>query len=1619
MSDIKKLVKQLFEVAKENTNSKNFPKNLDKELFLSFVKYFYPTGSDYDYKTATVEELYNLALSAFNFYMEKKVGETKIRVFNPTIKNDGFESEFTIIDVINDDMPFLLDSTVVLLDLKGLKIERIIHPIYSVKYEKSKISSISKQSSAVDKNKTESVIQFHIEKVSSKSDLVEIEKSISKVLDAIKLVVNDWSEMINLTKSSLDEIDNAKSINNEVDEIKEFINWIIDGNFILLGVKEFKIVKAKDEYQLEEVKGKSFGVFNSKDEEIRPQVQNSSYQEVTESVKNPYIIEILKSRYRSKIHRLANAERIRVQKISKDGKVIGEIRLLGLFTSVAYNEATKHIPFIRHKVEKVIKNSQYVKGSHDYKDLVSVLESYPRDELLQINDKDLLKNAIGIVSITGRSQVRFFARNDKYNRFVSCLIYVPRNRHNSELRNKITQFLAENYKGEVADYYLQTNDSNLVRIYAIIKTNNKIPEVNEVFVEEEISKMIISWSDHFKDEIRKKLAGAKSQSLENNLFDKYKDSFSVSYQNRFSARRAVYDTLLTENCLKENKTIFSLYKSSENLGENITELKIYSPRNKIALSQIMPVLESYGFEVIKEHTYCVDISKASNNDVKEVWIHYFNLNLSNKNHKFSAEIKNVFEENIDLVWKNVLKVGLLNRLTIHSLLNWKEIYVLYAYVKYLYQIGLRYENSVIADILVKNGEITKLIVTMFDVKFNTSLKLKASERASEVEKLTSQIEEKLSNVSNITEDTVLRRIFGTIKATLRTNFYQKNSEGQFKGYISLKLDCAKVPNIPLPVMSAEIFVYSTKVEAIHLRGGKVARGGLRWSDRKDDFRTEVLGLVKAQMTKNAVIVPVGSKGGFVIKSDVSSLTREEIQKEAVECYKTFLRGLLDITDNIIGHKIKHPQDVLMYDKSDPYLVVAADKGTATFSDIANSVSKEYNFWLDDAFASGGSVGYDHKKMGITAKGAWVSVKRHFAEKGHNTQTQDFSCIGIGDMAGDVFGNGMLLSKHIKLVGAFNHLHIFLDPNPDSASSYKERLRMFHLPTSTWEDYNKSLISKGGGIFLRSAKTIRISPEVKKLLEIEEDELSPNKLIQAMLKAPVDLLWNGGIGTYVKSELESDLEVGDRANDALRINGKELRCKVVGEGGNLGFTQKGRIEYALNGGAINTDAMDNSAGVDCSDHEVNIKITLVAAINSGKLNIKQRNQILEEMTEEVSNLVLQDNKFQTQAISVAQFQSATILDEHSQFIERLEKSGLLNREIEFLPSKKEIEKRTIEKIGLLRPELCVLLAYSKMDIYNKILSSDLVKDKYFEQELFSYFPQIMQKKFKSEIESHQLRNEIIATQITNFVVNRFGISFVSQISRDTGFGPIDVIKNLIIACDSFGLRNLFEEIESLEEVCPEVQMKMFLNINKFVERSLIWLLRYNSKDSIEVTIKRFQKISKNLFKILPEVLAQASKEAFESKIEELLKNNVNKELSVKISALDPGSSVFDIAEISAESNFDIKTIAKIYFEVGTRFYLKWLRSKVSLLATDNHWQKLSNKAILNELYSYQLRISKEIINFNCSDKEKCKTNSVELWVNKMQFLVDRYDKFISDLQLSQVQDLSVFIVALNRLKPLLS
>jgi glutamate dehydrogenase len=1072
----------------------------------------------------------------------------------------------------------------------------------------------------------------------------------------------------------------------------------------------------------------------------------------------------------------------------------------------------------------------------------------------------------------------------------------------------------------------------------------------------------------------------------------------------------VADIRRIEGLSSENDLEMSLYHPLE-ASEDFLRFRLYRLGGQISLSEVLPLLEHMGVEVADQRPYKIEPAGKT-----PVWISDFGLVHEAGGELQTEQVKEIFQDAFDRAWRGAVEDDGFNRLVLGARLTWSEITILRAHCKYMRQTGTTFSQKYMEEALAANPHIARLLVELFKARFDPGRQERAEQ---ETERLTSEIKEALDAVVSLDEDRILRRFLNVTLATLRTNYFQSGPEGDPKPYLSFKLDPTGIPELPLPRPRFEIFVYSPRAEGVHLRGGEVARGGIRWSDRREDFRTEILGLMKAQNVKNAVIVPVGAKGGFVVKQPPANGGREALMQEVVACYRTLICGMLDLTDNLAGDRVVPPGEVVRYDGDDPYLVVAADKGTATFSDIANGISAEYGFWLGDAFASGGSSGYDHKAMGITARGAWESVKRHFRGLGVDTQSTDFTVVGIGDMSGDVFGNGMLLSRHIKLVGAFNHMHIFLDPNPDPETSFKERERLFELPRSSWTDYDESLISEGGGVFPRSAKSVRLSPEVRELLDVEDEALTPNEVINALLKARVDLLWNGGIGTYVKASSETNADVGDRTNDSVRADANELCCRVVGEGGNLGFTQRGRIEYALGGGRIYMDAIDNSAGVDCSDHEVNIKILLDAIVKDGDMTEKQRNQLLAEMTEEVGELVLRDNYQQTQAIDLAVALAHPMVDVHARYIHALEQSGKLNRKLEFLPSDEDLGERRSNGIGLTAPEFSVLLAYTKITLYKELLDSDVPEDPYLSDELERYFPTPLRERFRDRMREHRLHRQITATHMANSMVNRCGPSFDFRLEEETGAGVPELARAYMAAREIFGMRALWEEIEALDNrVEVGTQTKMLLDGRKLVERATRWLLR-NRQGPLDIaaTVSYFSGGAAELAERIPELMLDGDREALEEEIEQLAEANVPPDLAERAALLSPMFSALDIVDVAAATEQSLEVTAEVYFTLGDRLKLHWLRDHIEALPRDNRWRTLARSALRDDIYSQQAALTAEIL---LSVREELPAlERINAWVEDKPGSVERALQVLTDINSSGTFDLSTLSVALREIRNLLS
>jgi glutamate dehydrogenase len=1591
-------------------------KILVKEGLVEFVKEFYKFVPPEDLESFDLKQLSASVVNAFKFFQVRPRGTTKIRIYNPTMSEYGWENSHTVIEIINDDIPFLVDSVTEELNRHEHKIHSLAHPVLEVKRDKKgqleSLHSLKGDSTGKD---AESVMQLLISKIHDPKQLAKLESSILRVLDAVKVSVADWAAVLKkihyvITELSasaecLSIICSAKDkeiLSDNASEIKEFLEWLRNGNFVFLGYVEYNGNIAKKESP-SIVRGSELGILKLGDPEVIPKGWKKSPDENPLLCKDQTLLEITKANKKSLVHRPVQMDYIGVKRINEKGEVIGEHSFIGLFTSAVYYQSARDIPVIRKKIESIHKKSGFSSAGHSGKALVAILEDFPRDELLQSSENELFDAALGIALLAVQPKVRLFMRKDEFERFISCIIFIPRERMSTELRIKMENILTDSLNGHVVNHYTQITESHLARLQIIIKTEpGNVPKYDEHKIEEMLAKATRKWSDDLQEEMYSRFGEEKGEML----FNSYKNAFSVSYQNRFSIEDAYYDILQIEKVIDSNQVSFDIYESLEGT-EDIFEFKVFTPNEQISLSKIMPILENMGMTTLDEHTYLVE---PLSTDIS-IWIHRFRFVVSGmKKPKLSA-IKKNFEEAVQKTWLGQIQSDSLNKLILLANIKWRDVAIVRAYSKYLQQSGFTYSQTYIQEALCNHSALVKLLIELFYCRFDINFK---EERGEVQKKLIENIEDILSKVSNLAEDRVIRGLMDLILATNRTNYFQSDADGKVKDYMSFKFNSSAISWLPKPRPYAEIFVYSPRVEGIHLRGGKVARGGLRWSDRREDFRTEVLGLMKAQMTKNSVIIPVGSKGGFVVKQAPKEGGREAFMAEGIECYKTFLRGLLDVTDNIVLGKIKHPKDVVRHDGDDSYLVVAADKGTATFSDIANGVAAEYDFWLGDAFASGGSVGYDHKKMGITAKGAWISVTRHFSEMGVDVDKEDFTVVGIGDMAGDVFGNGMLLSKHIKLVAAFNHMHIFLDPNPDAASNFKERKRLFVLPRSSWMDYNQDLISQGGGIFERSAKSITLSKEVKTLLGISRNEVTPDELIRNILKAPVDLLWNGGIGTYVKSKHESNENVGDKTNDSLRINGEELRAKVVGEGGNLGFTQLGRIEYAKKGGRINTDAIDNSAGVDCSDHEVNIKIALGAAVTKGKLSITARNKLLESMTDEVAELVLRDNTLQTQALTIAELQGNSTLEVLGRLMSSLEKAGHLDREVEFLPSDDEIARRQAEGKGLTRPELAVLLAYSKIALYEELVKSNLPDDSYYIADLIEYFPKAIQEAYRDEIEHHPLRREIIATSVTNSIINRMGSGLFYNIKEDTGIEPSDIARAYTIARDVFGLSALLEDISDVKGIKAEEQKELFLEVQNIAERTSTWFLR-NSPQPLKISkaVEHFSPGVADLSACLTKIIPFPLREVYEIRLKRYKEYGVPTELAARIASLDSLSSACDIVEVARKANLTVDVVAKTYFEIGSRLNLGWLRRSIAKLPPHSYWDRISHKTLIEELYSEQKRLTSAIIQVLCNDNV-C-TDAVSNWIDANEKQINRYDQFIKDLKSHDEPDLSMVIIAMRKVK----
>jgi glutamate dehydrogenase len=1524
------------------------------EMAEAFLAHYYQSVPPAELVERDALDLYGAALAHLRFAEQRRPGQAKVRVYNPQIEQHGWQSTHTVVEVVSDDMPFLVDSASMALNGHNLLIHLTIHPVVPVRRDaRGALEAVLPPDHAGDQAILESFMHFEIDHLSDPARLEEIRASLERVMGDVRAAVEDWPDMLGRIEPAIADLKRgAKALDPaEIAEVEAFLHWIADHNFSFLGYTCYDLLREKDGDQLRRVEGSAMGLLR-RQADLSPSPSSRSFAalppEVRRLARLPVPLIITKANSRSTVHRAVYLDYIGVRRFDSKGRVLGEHRFLGLFTSAAYSRSPRQIPLLRRKVERVLARANLPPASHAGKALANILETYPRDELFQVVDDELFETVTEILHLQERQRIRAFVRRDAFARFVSCLIYVPRDRYDTALRRKFQDILLRTFDGTEVDYQAQLSESILARVHFIVRTPaGTTREVDPQELERQLLDAARSWTDF----LRHALIDAHGEEGGNWLYRTYGEAIPLAYQEQVPARAAVADLDRIDRLARDESDLeMSLYRSLED-DNSLVCFKLCRAGSAIPLSDVLPVLENMGLRVIHERPY-----RFVTKDGRSFSLHDFAMQRTEAGEIDLERVRGTFQEAFARVWRGDAQNDGFNQLVLGAGLDWRQVTLLRACCRYLLQVGSPFSQAYTEQTLASNPSLARQLTELFAVRFDPDLR---GDREARTEEVIARIRQGLDAVANLDEDRILRRYLHLIRAMLRTNFYQAGPEdAAHKAYLSFKIQPSAVPDMPLPYPAYEIFVYSPRMEGVHLRGGKVARGGIRWSDRREDFRTEVLGLMKAQMVKNGVIVPVGAKGGFVVKQPPRGGDRAALHAEVVACYQTLMRGMLDLTDNRAGEDIVPPPRVVRYDDDDPYLVVAADKGTATFSDIANAISLEYGHWLGDAFASGGSAGYDHKGMAITARGAWESVKRHFRELGKDCQSEPFSAIGIGDMSGDVFGNGMLQSRQIRLIAAFDHRHIFIDPDPDPAGSYAERERLFALPRSSWDDYDRSKLSRGGGVYARSLKSITPSAEARGALATDSETFTPHDLIRTILLAPVELFWNGGIGTYVKAAQERHADASDRANDPVRVNGEDLRCLVVGEGGNLGFTQRGRIAFARKGGRINTDSIDNSAGVDCSDHEVNIKILLGAVVAAGDMTGKQRDALLAEMTDEVASLVLRNNVLQAQAISLAEARPQEMLDSQAAFIRRLEASGRLNRALEVLPDEEELAQRRQLGQGLLRPEIAVLISNAKMTLKEELAASALPDEPYLLDLLVKYFPRRLRNRFGSQIREHRLRREITATLIANSLVNRGLGAFVSELGEHTGRSADAIARAYSVARAAFALVPLYGQIELLAgRIAADQEILLLDQAREALARGTKWFLRnLPAPIDIRLGVDRFAPGIARVLGQLDAILAQAQRQAFDEVAEQYAAQGIEADLARRLAALPYMFPACEVVAVADQVGVEVLDAGAIYFALDAGLQLGRLRGLLLAATPRTPWDRLALAGLYDDVVDEQRRLA---------------------------------------------------------------
>jgi glutamate dehydrogenase len=1606
------------------------PSSLTRSEVDAFLRRYYAQVDVEDLEGRSDSDLAGAALRHLRIGLCRPGDTTIISIANPTVEVDGWHSPHTSIDIVTTDCQFLIDSISIVFARRGISTELLVHPVERVQRNADGIITGFGESERDAQTHIEAWMHLEVDRQTDPMAIAQLERELRDSLTEVLAINEDDAQMHEIARSLATRFTTEKVPvpQKDVEEAVELLSWLATDSFQFLGYREYRLHSEANALILRAEPGSGLGLLR---EALRPPKGNrlsDMSPDHRRRFEDRDLLIVTKDGARSPIVRDEYFEYIGVKIYGDDGAVVGEHRFLGLFAAGVFRQSIFDIPFLREKAEQVITASAMSPTSYLGRELVDTLEVFPRDQLFEISAAELTHIAVGITKLQERKQVRVFGRRDSFGRFLSVLVYLPRDRFSNAIAERIVETLKELCGGDSTEHEARVTERINARVHVLIRLRDDAPSwVDDELIEQRVSALTRWWIDDVREELEATFGeGPSALALATLAQSAFPDAYRDSYQPSI----AIVDLDRIQQ-LSESRPLLTALVHQVEAPPSDWRFKIYAHGSPLALSSVLPYLENLGVEVIDEQPFALATEP-------QVWLQDIGIRLRNGSSLDSEAVQAEFQSTFLSLWRSEIENDGLNQLVAristlpksdsnsHAMastskangdlptgLQSRQIAILRAYAHYLRQVGIPFTPTYIEATLLNNASITRQLVDLFEAMFHPQ----RNQEDTVLEEIRGSISRSLDDVSSLDEDRILRAFLSVICATTRTNAYRADAlrettsiDAPFSSALSFKFDPTQIPDLPLPRPKFEIWVYSPRVEGVHLRGGDIARGGLRWSDRREDFRTEVLGLMKAQMVKNAVIVPGGAKGGFFPKQLPSDPALRKA--EAVACYDIYISALLDVTDNLVRGEVVAPVGVIRRDNDDPYLVVAADKGTATFSDIANSISKRYGFWLGDAFASGGSAGYDHKGMGITARGAWESVRRHMRTTGRNIDTDQITVVGIGDMSGDVFGNGMLLSNRLQLVAAFDHRHIFLDPNPDPALSFAERARLFALPSSSWDDYDKSQISTGGGVWSRSAKSIALSPEIRRVLGIEDSvqQLVPVALMSAILRAPVDLFWNGGIGTYVKASTEQHSDAGDRTNDALRIDGSELRCKMVGEGGNLGFTQRGRIEYALSGGLINTDAIDNSAGVDCSDHEVNIKIALGSVVEAEQLTLVQRNEVLSSMTDEVAELVLDDNRAQNLALAIARRQAVAMSDVHARQIRFMELNGQINRRLEFLPDEKQLAERHAGGNGLTTPEFAILLAYTKEITADAVLGSDLPDDEYLHDLLHQYFPKLLRDRFPNAIDAHRLKREIVTTCVVNEMVNHAGLSFMHRMIEEASSDEPTVTRAHIAARDIFGLQEQWEEVDALPTTIDcELQIDLFMVLRRMVERGVLWLLRHRrSPIPLHATVESLQPGVRELMGAFPDLLIGSFGTSVSTQMESYQAAGIPESLARRAVGWPYLHTAPDIVELAQAHHRTALETATTYWHLFDRLDLTWLWEQISRLPRTDRWRTQARAALRDDLLHELRALTNDVLVAGLTPQSWCEVNAAPR---------ERTLKLFADIRSQGVFDLSTLTVALRQVRNL--